>query len=161
MEFTKKRPVKTTAESRAEQVHIVMPVDVNAGFNLFGGMLMQWIDVVAAVVARRHAECEVLTAAVDHLEFLAPAHLNDTLTLVGRVTYVGNSSMEVCVDSYVERMGRVNERILVNRAFLTMVALDYDHKPTQVPMLALETEEERADFEAGKRRRELRKRTGL
>ena len=93
------RPVKPVSASRAEQVHIVMPVDVNAGFNLFGGMLMQWIDVVAGVVARRHSESEILTAAVDHLEFLAPAHLNDTITLLGRVTYVGNTSMEVCVDT--------------------------------------------------------------
>lgn len=136
-----------------------MPVDVNAGFNLFGGMLMQWIDVVAGVVARRHSESEILTAAVDHLEFLAPAHLNDTITLLGRVTYVGNTSMEVCVDTYVERMGRLNERLHVNRAFLTMVALDADGRPTRVPMLALETDEERADFEAGKKRKEMRRRS--
>lgn len=153
------RPVKPVSASRAEQVHIVMPMDVNAGFNLFGGMLMQWIDVVAGVVARRHSESEILTAAVDHLEFLAPAHLNDTITLLGRVTYVGNTSMEVCVDTYVERMGRLNERLHVNRAFLTMVALDADGRPTRVPMLALETDEERADFEAGKKRKEMRRRS--
>lgn len=157
MEHVSGRPSKTVAASRAEQVHIVMPADVNAGFNLFGGMLMQWIDVVAGVVARRHSGCEILTAAVDHLEFLAPAHLNDTVTLMGRVTYVGNTSMEVCVETYVERLSHPNERLHVNRAYLTMVALDRENRPAQVPMLELRTEEERADFEAGKRRREMRR----
>ncbi len=157
MEHVSGRPSKTVAASRAEQVHIVMPADVNAGFNLFGGMLMQWIDVVAGVVARRHSGCEILTAAVDHLEFLAPAHLNDTVTLMGRVTYVGNTSMEVCVETYVERLSHPNERLHVNRAYLTMVALDRENRPAQVPMLELRTEEERADFEAGKQRREMRR----
>lgn len=157
MEHVSGRPSKTVAASRAEQVHIVMPADVNAGFNLFGGMLMQWIDVVAGVVARRHSGCEILTAAVDHLEFLAPAHLNDTVTLMGRVTYVGNTSMEVCVETYVERLSHPNERLHVNRAYLTMVALDKENRPAQAPLLELRTEEERADFEAGKRRREMRR----
>ena len=62
---------KPVSASRAEQVHIITPVDVNAGFTLFGGMLMQWIDIVAGVVARRHSECDVRTASVDHLHFLA------------------------------------------------------------------------------------------
>lgn len=119
---------------------------------------MQWIDVVAGVVARRHADSDVLTAAVDHLEFLAPAHLDDIVTLLGRVTYVGTTSMEVCVDTYVERRSAGNERIHVNRAFLTMVAVDSERKPHIVPMLELLTDEERADFEAGRKRREARSR---
>lgn len=149
------RPVSA---SSAEQVHIVMPADVNANFNLFGGMLMQWIDVVAGVVGRRHAGREVLTAAVDNLQFLAPAYLNDIVTLKGRVTFVGNTSMEVCVETFVERTNDTSHKILVNRAYLTMVALAKGGVPTQVPLLILETEEEKADYEAGKRRRELRKR---
>lgn len=144
--------------SRSEQVHIVMPADVNANFNLFGGILMQWIDVVAGVVGRRHAGRDVLTAAVDNLQFLAPAYLNDIVELKGRVTYVGNTSMEVCVETFVERTNDPNHKILVNRAYLTMVALSKSGKPTQVPLLTLETDDEKADFEAGKRRRELRKR---
>ncbi len=119
---------------------------------------MQWIDVVAGVVARRHAETDVLTAAVDHLEFLAPAHLDDIVTLMGRVTYVGSTSMEVCVDTYVERRSAENIRMHVNRAFLTMVSIDADGKPSQVPELELVTDEERRDYEAGRQRRELRNR---
>ena len=150
--------MKTVAQSRTEQVHIIMPGDVNSSFRLFGGLLMQWIDVVVAVVARRHADREVLTAAVDHLSFLKPANLNDIVTLCGRVTYVGNTSMEICVETYVERPERNKNRALVNRAYLTMVALDEDGKPTRVPRLKLETPQEIADFEAGQRRKENRKR---
>lgn len=149
---------KRVSDSRTEQVHIVMPGDVNSSFRLFGGLLMQWIDVVAAVVARRHADREVLTAAVDHLSFLKPASLNDIVTLCGRVTYVGNTSMEICVETFVERPERNKQRALVNRAYLTMVALDEDGHPTRVPRLLLETEQEKADFAAGERRKQNRKR---
>ncbi len=149
---------KTVAQSRTEQVHIIMPGDVNSSFRLFGGLLMQWIDVVAAVVARRHADREVLTAAVDHLSFLKPANLNDIVTLCGRVTYVGNTSMEVCVETFVERPERNSHRALVNRAFLTMVALDEDSKPTRVPRLKPISEQEKMDYAAGERRKENRKR---
>lgn len=157
MESSLKRPGKPVSASRSEQVHIIMPMHANSTYTLFGGMLMQWIDVIAGVVARRHCEHETRTAAIDHLEFLAPAHINDTLTLVGRVTYVGNTSMEICVDSFVEKLGHPQERKLVNRAYLTMVAIDDNGKPIQVPELICETEEERAAFEAGKQRRALRK----
>lgn len=133
-----------------------MPADVNSAYNLFGGMLMQWIDVVAGVVARRHAGSAVLTAAVENLVFLAPAYLNDIVTLKGRVTYVGRTSMEVCVDTFVERGDDASVRLHVNRAYLTMVAVDADNKPTPVPALELKSDEERADFEAGRRRREAR-----
>ena len=150
------RPSKPVSASRTEQVHIVMPADVNGSYTLFGGILMQWIDVVAGVVSRRHSGMETRTAAVDHLEFLAPAHINDTVTLQGRVTYVGNTSMEVCVDTYVEHLECPHDRTRVNRAYLTMVAIGGDGRPARVPGLALSTQEERDDFEAGRRRREMR-----
>ena len=151
------RPRRAASLSKANQVHIVMPMDVNASYHLFGGRLMEWIDVVAAVAAKRHCHSEVLTAAVDHLSFLAPANLGDTVELVGRVTYVGNTSMEVCVETWVEYFGSEHDAKLVNRAYLTMVALDENGKPTQVPMLDLQTEQEKRDFEEGRQRREVRK----
>ena len=152
------RPRKTVAQSRAEQVHIITPSDVNAGYTLFGGMLMQWIDIVAGVAARRHSGCEVRTAAIDHLDFIAPAYINDIVTIAGRVTFVGTTSMEVCVDTFVERMECPEERLHVNRAYLTMVAVDKEGKPTTVPELICETEAEKADYEMGIERRALRKR---
>lgn len=158
MTQTTERQSRPARLSKANQVHIVLPMDVNASFHLFGGRLMEWIDIVAAVAAKRHCHSEVLTAAVDNLSFLAPANLGDTVELVGRVTYVGNTSMEVCVETWVEYFGKEHDAKLVNRAFLTMVALDENGKPAQVPLLELETEQEKKDFEEGRQRRLNRKR---
>jgi len=155
------RPSKPVSASRAEQVHIITPGDTNSGYTLFGGLLMQWIDIVAGVTARRHSGCDVRTAAVDHLDFIAPAYINDIVTIAGRVTFVGTTSMEVCVDTFVERMNDPDQRLHVNRAYLTMVAVDKDGKPCPVPGLICETEAEKADYEAGMERRALRKRSQL
>ena len=146
---------KTVEESRTTHVEILMPGDLNGYSRLFGGRLMEWIDVVAAVVARRHSGCEVTTASVDNLAFQAPAFANDTVVLEGRITCVGRTSMEVRVDTFVEELGGARHQ--VNRAYLVMVALDRSQKPAQVPGLILETEEDHAEWEAGMRRRELRK----
>ena len=147
-----KQQAHTVAYSRVEQVHIILPRYVNGTFQLFGGQLMEWVDMVAAVVARRHAGCLVITAAVDHLAFLAPALLNDTVVLLGRITYTGRTSMEICVETYVEAV-QGGDRKLVNRAFVTMVAIDENRQPVSVPHLTLQTEEERIDWEAAKQRR--------
>lgn len=149
------RQGKTVSDSRTSHVQILMPGDLNGYSRLFGGKLMEWIDVVAGVVARRHSGCEVTTASVDNLEFQAPAYVNDTIVLEGRITYVGRSSMEVRVDTFVEELGGARHQ--VNRAYLVMVALDKNHKPIQVPWLVLENEEDQAEWDAGERRRELRK----
>lgn len=151
------RPYKPASASRAEQVQIVMPQHVNAAYCLFGGQLMQWVDIVAGIAARRHCGCETRTVAVDHMEFLAPAHINDTVDVIGRVTWVGNTSMEICVETYAEKMEAPQNRTLINRAYLTMVAVDQAGNPTQVPGLICETEAEKADQKAGERRASLRK----
>ncbi|MCL1854515.1 MAG: acyl-CoA thioesterase [Clostridia bacterium] len=150
---------RTVSYSRAEQVQIILPMNVNASFQLFGGLLMQWIDVVAAVVARKHSGCQVTTAAVDHLEFLASANLNDVVLLQGRMIHTGRSSMEVCVETFVEQMENGGERKLVNRAFVTLVALDQDRRPTAVPALLPETAAEKADYEMGRQKWLKRKKT--
>ena len=148
------RPKKLIRDSRTEQVHIVMPASINGQGRLFGGALMQWIDVVAGVVARRHSGMNVTTAVVDQLTFLRPAQVNDIITCIGTVTYVGNSSMEVRVDSFVE--GADGNRTLTNRAYLVMVALDENNVPHQVPELILETDDERAEWENAELRQRLR-----
>lgn len=148
-------PAKRVSDSKAEQVHILMPGDSNGSYRLFGGILMQWIDVVAGVVARRHAGSNVTTASVDNLQFLAPAHINDTVVLFGKITYVGRTSMEVCVDTYVEELN--GARKLVNRAYMLMVAVDENERPKEVPGLILESEEERAEWEAAVERNALRR----
>ena len=147
---------KRVADSITTDVEILMPSNMNGYKRLFGGQLMQWIDVVAAVAARRHSGCEVTTACMDYLEFLSPAYVNETLLLEARVTYVGTTSMEVRVDTFVEALN--GEKRRVNRAYIVMVALDTEtRKPTPVPPLLLETEEDHAEWAAGMERMRARK----
>lgn len=149
------RRTKRVEDSRTEQVQILMPEHINGTRRLFGGKLMEWIDVVAAVVARRHSGCEVTTASVDNLQFRAAAYVNSTIILDGQVTHVGRTSMEVRVDTYVESL--CGTRDMVNRAYLVMVALDVGGQPTEVPGLELTSDAQRQEWEAGSRRRALRK----
>ena len=100
---------------------ILMPGHINGYKRLFGGKLMEWIDVVAAVVARRHSNCNVTTAAVDNLQFKAAAYTNSTLVLKGKITYAGNTSMEIRVDTFVEDLDGTQKEI--NTAYLVLVAL--------------------------------------
>ena len=146
---------KRIKDSITEQVHILTQGNLNGYRRLFGGKLMSWMDVVAAVVARRHSEKNVTTAVVDMLEFKAPAYANDTICIIGKITYVGNTSMEVKVDVYVEEL--THERRLINTAYFVMVALDENEKPTKVPGIILETEEEIQEYEKAKLRKERRK----
>ena len=145
---------KPVEDSITEQIQILMPIHINGQDRLFGGQLVEWIDVVAAVVARRHSGHNVTTVAIDNLQFKAGAFINNTLVLIGRMTYVGNTSMEVRVDTYVEDLAGI--RKVVNRAYIVMVALDKDGNPTPVPPLIVETESQKAEWEAGIRRRALR-----
>ncbi len=153
--MSEKRRPKHPADSRTEQVHIITQSDINGFDRLFGGALMAWIDILAAVVARRHSECNVTTVFVDTLEFRAPARVNDTIYMTGKITYAGRTSMEVCVKTFVEELS--GERKLINVAYLILVALDEEENPAEVPELIPVTEEELEDWKAGKRRRELRK----
>lgn len=146
---------KTVADSYTEQVQILTQSTMNGYNRLFGGQLMQWIDVVGAVVARRHSNCNVTTACVDQLVFEGAARSNDTLVLKGHITYVGTTSMEVCVRTYVEQLS--GELQLINTAFLVMVALDGLERPTPVPGLILSTEAEKREWEEAKARSAYRK----
>lgn len=145
---------KTVDESRAETIHIVRPNHLNGANRLFGGILMQWIDEVAGIVAKRHSQCNVTTAAVDNLMFLHGAYQNDLIVIKGKLTWVGNSSMEVCVDTYVETPA--GQRDHINNAHFIMVALDKQDMPVKVPRLILQTEDEKLAWEHGLERREIR-----
>ncbi len=146
---------KKVCESMTEHVQILMPGHINGYKRLFGGQLMEWIDVVAAVVARRHSNCNVTTASVDNLQFKAPAYANSTLVLKGKITYVGNSSMEIKVDTFVEALDGTQK--IINHAYLVLVALDDNDMPAKVPPLIIQSEEEKAEWEAGVKRHNLRK----
>ena len=150
-----KKVQKRVSESYTEQLQFVMNSHINGYGRLFGGTLLQWIDVMFGVVARRHCGCEVTTAAIDHMEFLSPAYLNDLVKLEGRVTWVGRSSLEVRVDTYAQALG--GEWRPVNVAYALMVALDANEKPAPAPGLLLETEEQKREFTEGAERQEARK----
>ncbi len=137
-------------------VQIVLPQHCN-GYSrprLFGGQIMAWIDIVGAVAARRYAQRAVTTVCVDNLNFLSPAYLNDTVVQEAVVTWTGRTSLEVRVDSYVERLDGSREP--VNRAYVVYVALDDQDAPAPVPPFTPETEEEKREYAAALERRRIR-----
>lgn len=146
---------KRVEDSKTEHVQIIMPEHINGYDRLFGGKLVEWIDIVAGVVARRHSNRNVTTVSIDNLHFKEAAYVNNMVVLCGKITYVGNTSMEVTVETFVEKLS--GEKKLINKAYLVMVALDEDENPIIVPKLAIETEEEQAEWDLGARRSELRK----
>ena len=145
---------KKVSDSIVETVHIVRPNHLNGANRLFGGILMQWIDEVAGIVAKRHAMTNVITASVDNLTFVRGAFQNEMVVIIGRLTWVGTSSMEVMVETYVENIKR--ERNLINKAFLVMVSIDENDKPVKVPRLTLETEEQKIEWQNAEIRRMIR-----
>jgi len=145
---------KTVDDSRVETVHIVRPTHLNGANRLFGGILMQWIDEVAGIVAKRHSARNVTTASVDNLTFLHGAYQNDMVVIRGKLTWVGSTSMEVCVDTYVESPG--GKQVRINNAHFMMVALDENDKPVPVPPLVLQTEDEHLAWAHGEERRRIR-----
>ena len=114
---------KRVKDSETEQSYLLMHRHINGYGRLFGGQLVAWIDELAGLVGRRHCGHEITTACIDNLNFKHPAFLNDTVVLVGRVTYVGRTSMEVRVDTYVEELA-TGIRKMINRAYVVMVAID-------------------------------------
>ncbi|MEE0419294.1 MAG: acyl-CoA thioesterase [Lachnospiraceae bacterium] len=146
---------KRAEDSRTEQTYLIMHRHINGYGRLFGGQLMQWIDEIAGIVSKRHAGTEVTTAAIDNLNFKAGAYLNDTVVLIGRLTYVGSSSMEVRVDTYVEALD--GTRRMINRAYVVMVSIDTQGNPQRVPGLIVETEAQKAEWDSGEKRYNLRK----
>ena len=118
----------------------------NLDFDAFG-RLLEWIDEVAGATARRHCGRDATTVAIDNLYFKSGAYLNDIIVLIGKVTHVGHTSMEVRVDTYREEQD--GTRHPINRAYFVMVAMGDDGKPTPVPGLILE-------WDNAVKRRELR-----
>ena len=145
---------KYVRDSYTEHVQILSQSSLNGYKRLFGGRLMEWIDEVAGLVGIRHSQCNVITASVDNLKFIRGVFQNDLVVLVGTLTWVGSTSMEVRVDTYVEKLN--GTRYPVNRAYLTLVAVDETGKPTKVPGLLIESIGQQAEWEAGQKRKELR-----
>ena len=120
---------------------------------LFGGQLLAWIDETAGIVAKRHAEMNVVTVAVDNMYFKAGARVNDTIVLIGRLTHVGRSSMEVRIDTYCEALD--GTRTMINRAYFIMVGTDEHQHPVEVPGLIIEGVTQQIENEAAQKRAKL------
>ena len=149
------RKMKRVEESMVEQSYLLMPKYLNPYGYLFGGQLLAWIDETAGIVAKRHAEMNIVTVAIDNMYFKASAKVGDTIVLVGRLTYVGKSSMEVRIDTYIESVQGV--RTMINRAYFVMVGTDDQQKPMEVPGLLVQGVTQEIEWEAGKKREALRK----
>lgn len=153
---TANRPLKSIDDSRTEQVHLLRYEDINGENRLFGGQLISWIDEVATTVAKRHTGMKVTTACIDNLQFKQPAFLDDLIVILGYLTYVGNTSLEVRVDTYLESLDGTRKPI--NRAYLTMVALDANGKSAPIPYgIKLETESQKYEWNSALKRIEFRK----
>ena len=133
----------------------VFPNDVNNNGTLYGGRLLNWIDTLGSIVAKRHSRSSIVTVSIDSLNFLNPTRQRDIVTLEAWVNFVGRTSMEIEVR--VSSENPITAETTKNcRAFLTYVATDEKGRPKPVPPVILTTDDERHRFEKAKERREER-----
>jgi acyl-CoA hydrolase len=147
------RPVR---DSQSEMAEIVLPNDANPLGSLLGGRLMHWIDLAGAMAAHRHSRNYVITASIDHMDFLVPVRVGDLVILRSAVNRVFRTSMEVGVKAWVENYIH-DDCQHVSSAYLTFVAVDAGGRHIQVPAVIPETEEQRRRYEDAGRRREIRR----
>jgi acyl-CoA hydrolase len=147
------RPVK---DSQSEMAEVVLPNDANPLGNLLGGHLLHLIDIAGAMAAHRHSRSYVVTASMDHIDFLSPVQIGDLLILRSSVNRVFHTSMEVGVKCWVENYIAGTTRHVAS-AYLTFVAVDSQGHHHSVPQVIPETAEEKQRYEDAGRRRELRK----
>jgi acyl-CoA hydrolase len=133
------------AATRVETAQVVLPGHTNAMGTLFGGVLMQWIDVAAAIAAARHARGPVVTASMDRLHFLRPVRVEEFVIVRAEVSYTAHTSMEVEVEVQSENPW-TGERASTTHALLTFVSVDEHGHPRVVPPLETETAFERRRF---------------
>ncbi len=143
----------TPEQTRCVMTQIVMPTHTNGAAGImFGGVMMQWIDVCAGVAAMRHASGGVLTASIDRLDFLSPVRVGEIVVLQAMVNYAGKTSMEVGCRVETEDM-TTGTRRYVTKAYLTFVAVDGHGKPRQIPKLELVDDDARRRYADAETRR--------
>jgi acyl-CoA hydrolase len=134
---------KRPDESKSETTIIMLPSDANPRGNVFGGVILKHLDLIAGLVAKRHAgHANIVTASIDRMTFLKPVYIGNALILSARLNYVKRSSMEVEVTIEAEDLG-IGERVLTGTALVTVVALDEHGKPIEVIPLILNTDEDK------------------
>lgn len=146
---------RSVASTQSEMTEIILPNDANTLGNLLGGRLMHFIDLTGAMAAFRHTRTHVVTAAMDHIDFIQPVHVGDLLILKSSVNRAFNTSVEVGVKVWVEHP-RTGSLLHVASAYLVFVAIDKDGNRQKVPALQPETPNEVRRFADALRRREYR-----
>lgn len=146
------RPISA---SQVTMTELVLPTHTNSLGSIFGGVVMSWIDICAAIAAQRHSKSEVVTASVDQLNFVAPVYKGWVVNLKSSVNFVSKTSMEVGVRVDAENP-RTGEVFHTASAYLTFVALDAQGKPKVIPQLILETDSDRRRHKAAEGRRQHR-----
>ena len=149
-------PAKSPSESAVETRCLIMPHQANPHGTAFGGVIVAWIDMVAAMAAQRHCGKEVVTAGIDSLVFREPIRIGDHVVLRASLNYVSRSSMEVGVQVTREDP-YTGEQAVATTAHLTFVALDENKKPTPAPPLVPQTDEEKQRYESARLRVQARK----
>ncbi|HXM65781.1 MAG TPA: acyl-CoA thioesterase [Candidatus Acidoferrum sp.] len=147
------RPVR---DSQSEMTEIVLPNDANPLGALLGGRLMHWIDLAGAMAAHRHSRSHVVTASVDHIDFLVPVRVGDLVVFRSSVNRVFQTSMETGVKVFVENY--IADTVQhVASAYLTFVAIDAKGNHLKVPAVIPETEDQQRRYDDAGRRREVRR----
>lgn len=146
---------KSPDETKAQVIVRMFPSEANPAGNVFGGEILKHIDMVAGIVAQRHAQSNAVTVSMDSVNFLKPVYVGNVLKLNARINYVHKSSMEIEISVEAEDI-ESGQKTITGTAFVTFVALDKNGKPAPVPKLLLKTDSDRQKFEEGKQRMEKR-----
>lgn len=153
------RSGRAPSHSAVEQnVYKIFPNDLNAEQTVFGGLVMALCDRTALIVAERHSGVTCVTAAVDSLNFLSPARTGETLIVKASVNRAWNTSMEIGVRVVAENSRSGESRHVVS-AYLTFVGLDEQGRPTPVPDVLPQSEDEQRRYRSAQVRRDARLRT--
>ncbi|MBA3977948.1 MAG: acyl-CoA thioesterase [Nitrosopumilus sp.] len=135
---------------------VMLPSDANPLGNVFGGMILKHVDLIAGLVAKRHAgHANIVTASMDSMTFSKPVYIGNALILKARLNYVKRSSMEVEVDIEAEDLNK-SQKVYTGTAYVSLVALDEKGKPIEVPKLILQSKEEEERYAEGENRMQIR-----
>ncbi len=146
---------KKISDSKVEIAQVMMPEHSNGAGNIHGGYILKLVDQAGAIVAARHTHSNIVTASLDRMDFISPVYVGNLVFAKALCNFVSNTSMEIGVRVEAECL-RTGTHTHVGSAYLTFVALDKEDKPTMVPKLILETDDDKRRFEEAKKRREIR-----
>jgi acyl-CoA hydrolase len=156
MNYSQEKNGKTPDESNAETTIVMLPSDANPKGNVFGGVILKHVDLIAGLVAKRHAgHANVVTASIDKMSFLKPIFIGNAVILSARINYVKRTSMEIEVKIQAEDLDD-NTIVHAGTAFVNLVAIDKYGKPTAVPPLILNNDEDKRRFHEGETRMKSR-----